>query len=472
MGQQRLLIHADTHPAVGVGHLIRCLSLAEAWAAVGGEVELITQRMPDAFSAAVPVGVEVTLVDDADLVDRIARSSSGPNWLVLDSYRLTPTDMEQATGAGRLAVLRDHGMAVPSTAAMVIDPNEGAGAHSYAASAPGAVVLAGSGYALLRRGFYEARHATAPTTTRGLVMVGGSPSELVTELIAETIASLGRSVDVLGSGLDGVTLPDSVTRLTTTADPAPTMAGRPWALVPAGSTVWELCCLGVPAVVYAAAPNQERVGEAVADAGVATYLGPVEDLTAGVVVEAIELLAADEVARLDMARRGSALVDGAGASRVVAELMAVDIELRPAQCDDAALLFEWANDPAVRAASFSSDPIVWDDHRRWLHDRLADPDHQLFIGEVEQEPIGQIRFDRVDCDHLRVGVSLAAAARGRHLAAPFIAAGTRAALEHSGALGVIAEIRPENDRSAAAFTTAAYVESDSDPEVLRLVWRV
>lgn len=41
------------------------------------------------------------------------------------------------------------------------------------------------------------------------------------------------------------------------------------------------------------------------------------------------------------------------------------VNLRKAEQSDMDLLFEWANDPAVRKNSFRSDPIPYADHVKW-----------------------------------------------------------------------------------------------------------
>src|SRR5688572_503987 len=55
------------------------------------------------------------------------------------------------------------------------------------------------------------------------------------------------------------------------------------------------------------------------------------------------------------------------------------IRLRRARTSDNALVWQWANDPTVREASFSSAPIRWEDHVKWFDDRLADEASAIYI---------------------------------------------------------------------------------------------
>lgn len=462
MDVERLLIYADTAPGVGAGHFVRCLALAEATTEAGLDVELITETIPTAFERSThEAGFAVT--PDRSALERVTDRATAvsPAWIVLDSYRLTPAVVAPLAGlAGRLAVIADHGEpAVPAD--LVLDQNAGADPQVYATT--GAAVLVGARFALLRPAFRQARSRPSSAVTAGLVMVGGDPGPRTVDLIAAVLRRLGdQPVDLLGPGFDHVDLPPTVRRLGYTANPVAAMAGRPWALSAAGSTVWELCCLGVPTVLVAVAANQEAVGRAVADAGAGDYLGPISSVRVRDVVDAVDRLIIDGGRRSQMSRAAAALVDGLGGARVAMELRAGTISLRDATLDDARILFEWANDPDVRAASFSSDPIAWTEHLTWLEARLGNPNAWTFVARAGDEPIGLIRFDRIDAERLRVGVALGRAARGRRLASPLIVAGTRAVLDRSGASSVVADVKAANVRSSSAFEAAGYQRSGQD----------
>src|SRR5947209_18574533 len=81
---------------------------------------------------------------------------------------------------------------------------------------------------------------------------------------------------------------------------------------------------------------------------------------------------------------------------------------RPVRADDARLLWEWANDPDVRSASFSSTQISWEAHAEWLAERLSQDLHVILIAEDETTtPCGQIRFDPRPDGDWEVSVSIA-----------------------------------------------------------------
>lgn len=104
------------------------------------------------------------------------------------------------------------------------------------------------------------------------------------------------------------------------SDMASLMATCQLAVSAAGSTLWELCAVGLPRVVLSIAPNQRPLAQASADAGVAHDLGRAEDLLPKPLQQALQNLIDDPSARQDQARKGRVLVDGQGAVRVAQAL--------------------------------------------------------------------------------------------------------------------------------------------------------
>ena len=111
---------------------------------------------------------------------------------------------------------------------------------------------------------------------------------------------------------------------------------------------------------------------------------------------------------------------GQGAS---ADETRAPVDVRPAIMDDARLLFDWANDPATRAASFRVDAIAWPEHLRWLADRLASPTVRVMIGLEGATPVGQVRFEQDAGGTAEISVSVDAGSRGRGLGVALVLAG-------------------------------------------------
>ena len=154
-------------------------------------------------------------------------------------------------------------------------------------------------------------------------------------------------------------------------------------------------------------------------------------------------------------RSGQALVDGNGAGRVAREMAGP--RLRPAREEDCRMLWEWANDPAVRAVSFSTEPIPWERHVAWFRAKREDPGCLLLIATAGDEtPVGQARFD-VAGNAATLSISLDAAFRGKGYGPQIIEAASLALFgERSGVGTIHAYVRPDNETSRRAFVKAGW----------------
>jgi spore coat polysaccharide biosynthesis predicted glycosyltransferase SpsG/ribosomal protein S18 acetylase RimI-like enzyme len=430
----------------------RCLALAQAWVHRGGEATLVTRALPDPWTDRYRrAGVDVVGPDAAVAAD----------WWVVDGYDL---DAEGRPAGAHLARIDDHGLSPADGAAVVVDQNLGATATPYAGR--DADLLLGTRYALLRRELTEVapvargreRRRAAGPPTPVVVAMGGAPDDAVRAWFHRVVALLGPDgpldVDVLGGG----------------ADPVPAYLAAGLALATAGSTVWELALFGVPALLVAAAPNQEPLGEAVAARGAARYLGRIEDLDPVAVAAQVRSLAVDIAARDALGDAAAELVDGRGAARVATRLRADLLTLRPAGPDDVGTVHELNDEPIARAASRTTDPIPWSDHEAWFAARLTDPGSHLYLAhDGGGALVGLVRF-QVDlaAGAAEIGVVVAPERRGRGWGGSLVDAGVRRLwADHAGAAGgaggagsvgvrVEAHVRADNRPSSEAFLDADF----------------
>jgi UDP-2,4-diacetamido-2,4,6-trideoxy-beta-L-altropyranose hydrolase len=312
----RLVIRADASTAIGTGHVMRCLALAEAWEDRGGTVDWITNAA-GALRERLRVKAETN-------------GGAGPAACVMDGYHFRPQDQLAMRERFRpLLVIDDLADQSFYHADLLLNQNLHAHELRYCAE-PHARLLAGPRYALLRREFrrwksWERR--IAPEARRILVTMGGSDPDNVTMRAARAIEACG-----LGGAevaiLAGAANPHlAALREWTGAragwrveaaveDVTPLMAWADCAVTAAGSTCWETCFLGLPTAVVTLAENQRPVARGLSDAGAAHSLGWHAELSAEQMTAAIAGHLLPFPARERMSRAGRALVDGDGAGRV------------------------------------------------------------------------------------------------------------------------------------------------------------
>lgn len=133
------------------------------------------------------------------------------------------------------------------------------------------------------------------------------------------------------------------------------------------------------------------------------------------------------------------------------------LTVRPATAADARQLWEWANDPDVRAMAFSPEPIGWDGHLEWLSAKLGDASCLLLVAlDGQGRPVGQVRFDRTSPTDATIDVSVARHSRGNGYAAAILEAGLREFFSRFPAHRVHALVKRENVPSRRAFERAAF----------------
>jgi spore coat polysaccharide biosynthesis predicted glycosyltransferase SpsG/RimJ/RimL family protein N-acetyltransferase len=436
----------------------------------------------------VSLGAESGLSPFMDTVRRV-----GPDVIHLDSYTAPERLGELLESAGSRAVLSnlEDGPFGRRHADVVIDPTFAA--ELSARTDDGSTwMLSGARYALLRgqvvsrRGSW--RQSSGHVRSVLVVMGGTDPLGLAPPVVA-ALGQTGLSMDVTviaaGDRVEAVTQAAKASNgrlalhvLPPTDDLAALMVASDVVVSAAGTSVWELCCIGVPMALVQAVKNQAEGYAAVVGEGAALGLGgPVDVLDTMRTALALRDWCQDSVKRQAHARVAGGLVDGLGAWRVVQtweqalRLGTVSpqeppqhqrMAVRPASLQDARLLWEWRNDPATRASSRSSADIPFEDHLRWLTTSLGRKDRLLLLVEDDDGPIGTVRWDLDRPGEWEVSITVAPSRRGQSLARPLLRAAEVALTEMAGAGGTgvtayLAAVHVDNRASIRLFETSAYV---------------
>lgn len=311
------VFRADALPQIGAGHVMRCLTLADALAARGWRCSFLCR--PGAAQVVPALArYPLTEAEDADDPARLAPA----DLLVVDHYRLDAAyESACRPHVGRILVLDDLADR-PHACDLLMDQTLGRAAGDYAPLVPPHCrVLAGSVYALLRRDFPRLRAASLGRPREQLrrlaVSLGGTDPDNVTMRILAALHGLGLEVEVVMGGaaphLEAVrqavaALPGARLHVNV-ADMAGLLAGVDAVIGAAGTSAWERCCLGIPTIVVILADNQRLIARNLAQAGAALVVEP-----DGVAAALTALRRPGTLARLSAA--AAEVCDGEGAERV------------------------------------------------------------------------------------------------------------------------------------------------------------
>jgi UDP-2,4-diacetamido-2,4,6-trideoxy-beta-L-altropyranose hydrolase len=336
--QPALLVRADADTASGSGHVMRCVALAEAWCARGGAAYFLSRCLNEALCDRIRrAGANfLPLAEHGDLETTFSSVKDlEPAFVVLDGYHFDLHFQRTLRSAGcRIMVIDDNVRLPHYETDVLLNQNLGAERLEYNADS-GAVLLLGPQYALLRREFivWRSRLHTVPETARKiLVTLGGSDPDNMTLKVIEALRQLEIArleirivAGPVNPHLDelrdaAAAFPGRAELLPYVSDMASLMAWADIAVTGAGSTCWELACMGLPALALVIAENQRAIAEELSAAGVIFNLGSHQEVSAERIASIVDGLLYSSFRRLRMSQRGRALVDGKGAERVAAVL--------------------------------------------------------------------------------------------------------------------------------------------------------
>ena len=344
MTDRVLLVRADANARMGTGHLMRCLALAQAWKARGGQATFIT--------ACESEGLRQRLADEDFQVITLQRSYPDPAnweitsqalaahseaWVVLDGYHFDPAYQRQIKEAGhRLLVIDDMAHLDHYFADVVLNQNINAERLHYSCE-PNTRLLLDTRYVLLRSEFLAWRgwQREIPEVAHKVLVTlgGGDPDNQTLKVIRalqqvdvdklEAVVVVGASnphfqelQSIAHNSQFAIRLAQDVTNM------SELMVWADVAVSAGGSTSWELAFMGLPSVVLVLAENQQGIAAGLGEAGVVLNLGWYTEASIAQVANTLTGLLEDRGLRRQMSQRGRELVDGKGSERVVKFLQA------------------------------------------------------------------------------------------------------------------------------------------------------
>lgn len=362
----RIAFRADASVQIGTGHVMRCLTLADALRAQGHECLFICRDHPGNLSELIARrGFELQLLsqetealhstgsEDAASPEHAqwlgvpwqqdaeqtlnALNGKKTDWLVVDHYALDVLwERRVAAQVNNIMVIDDLADR-PHQCQLLLDQNLGRKAQDYDGLIPEACTrLIGPHYALLRPKFAELREASlerrqTPKLERILITLGGVDQSNVTGQVLDALAQssllpeteldivMGASAPALETvRQQSEALPFRSSVSVNVSDMAERMYMADLCIGAAGSTSWERCCLGLPSIMVVLAENQREIGHALELSG-AAYLLDKEELP-GRLGPLLDRLRMSSSSMVELSGCANAICDGEGSTRLVKEL--------------------------------------------------------------------------------------------------------------------------------------------------------
>jgi UDP-2,4-diacetamido-2,4,6-trideoxy-beta-L-altropyranose hydrolase len=357
----------DASLDIGTGHVMRCLTLADALAVSSAECRFICREHPGHLIGhirskgyrvdALPLGENLLAKEgkpqpvnslphahwlgctwEIDAAETKAILNEGePDWLVVDHYALDARWEQALQGCYQKLMVIDDLANRPHACDLLLDQNLGREPGDYEALVPAHCQrLIGPRYALLRPEFaalreYSLQRRRSPQLKRLLITMGGVDQANATGKVLEALKTCPLPSDcqitvVMGAKAPwleqvrslAATMPWTTTVRVNISDMAQVMADSDLAIGAAGSTSWERCCLGLPTLLVILAENQEEGALALQQRGAARLLGKPDAIPHE--LKSIFPMLLEERSLADMIHAANEVTDGRGAPHVLEQM--------------------------------------------------------------------------------------------------------------------------------------------------------
>jgi UDP-2,4-diacetamido-2,4,6-trideoxy-beta-L-altropyranose hydrolase len=274
-----VIFRVEGQPNIGLGHVMRCMALAQKLVQCGHTVFFFMSQHSQCFcrSRADWPGEILPIADmdknaEAQWLSKQCKDLSA-DWLVLDGYQYDQ-DYRHALQCKtyKLAVFDDTNDSGAFYADMVIN---GAGnyavnkaQHNYQLTAPRALLAIGQNYRVLRQEFLQLADKKWSDRKSLTLMFGGSDPNNLTLLVLQSLLKRNVSMPITiitGAAYDGVNNLDDlikssgldITHLHDCQNMAAVLVNTKLALSAAGGSQFELLACATPSILVVVADNQK-----------------------------------------------------------------------------------------------------------------------------------------------------------------------------------------------------------------------
>jgi len=357
----RVAFRVDASAKIGIGHVMRSLTLANALLSSGASSMFICRSLPEYLrSLILKNGHTVQLLPpssgvhkhdvnecrwldvstDTDASETIAYlEGRNWDWIVIDHYGIEFAWEKSVYPFCEKLIVIDDLANRHHHCDILLDQTLSRQAEDYTDLVPrDCRLLMGAQYALLRSEFSELREYSLslrkePVVRRLLISLGGTDLKNVTTKVLQLLSKAGllKGIStrvVLGSGsttLKSVKLlvskiDEDIELLIDIENMAEIISLSDLVIGAAGTSSWERCCLGAPTIMLVLADNQKLIAQAIEEAGAAISLGSPDQQGFGKKLKSAfaQIRAGNNL--IQMSRKAALITNGNGVS-AVSELM-------------------------------------------------------------------------------------------------------------------------------------------------------
>jgi len=455
-----IVFRVDASLKIGAGHVMRCLTLANALKQQGAEVEFICREhegnlierieQQDFQVYKLPQNTEIiteidgsereklygtqwlgsTQQQDAEHCKPILEKIQ-PDWLIVDHYAIDQTWQALLKENYKKIMVIDDLANRQYHCDILLDQTYGRKEEDYLGLVPkNCQMLLGPRYAILRPEFaewrdYSLKRRANPELKKLLITMGGVDPDNMTGQVLEVLKSCdlpeGLEITVVmgetAPNIDVVEkkakkIPYATQVKTNVNNMAELMANADLAIGAAGATTWERCCLGLPSILVVAAENQIKVFEELDSINAIESIWNIKDLLTE--IEGI-MLKSNKLSLIS-----SSLTDGEGVYKAAENIYSSNSEkksllLKPVSEIDRDFIYGLQTKQIRKYFRNRTVPSL-NDHINWYKKMLKSHSSQVFILMMEENKVGMLRVDNILNQVVEVSIIISSSFSGQGLA--------------------------------------------------------
>lgn len=334
----RIIVRADGNAKIGAGHLMRCLTVAEMMDKnrilfVCADEDSAALAMEQGFCAFVLNTDYQDMISEIPVWERMKAQGVGGLGLeavtiLVDSYYVNNEYLQNLRNYGKVVLLDDMAQEIKA-ADVLINYNAFAKTEMYETfvKVVDTAIYTGSSYIPVRPDFVQRSYEVSDTVRKVLITTGGGDKDNIAGQILDTVYEEGIGYQVVTGRFNPnyeklqeyAQAHAGVEILHDVKDMAGLMLGCDMAITAGGTTVYELCSIGVPFICFSYAENQEKLVDYVKCEQISLSAGKyhenAEVCLAGIKAE-FERLRGDCLLRRKYSEKEKRVVDGWGAKRI------------------------------------------------------------------------------------------------------------------------------------------------------------
>ena len=323
----KIAIRADGGSKIGMGHIMRTLVLAKELAKTNDVFYICRVDVPisDIYKPGIDKikkeGFSVITINKNNVLEEVNKIEA--DMLITDSYDVDENYFNETKKMFEYTAYIDDMNLHYFNVDFLINQNINAEDLNYRAN-DNTKLLLGSKYTMLREEFRNAPKKVIKENVENiLITVGGADPNNVTEKILSYIKDLNYKLYVVvGPSFNTINElrkyeeENKNIKLHINANMYQLMQNCDLAISACGSTLYELCSLGVPTIGVIIADNQIEIGNKLHSLGIINNLGWYEHINKGKFLYELDKLIYHMNVRKKMSDLGRNLIDGKGVARV------------------------------------------------------------------------------------------------------------------------------------------------------------